>query len=365
MSISGDGDIRAVGNSMTCVDATAPAGCLLTGSFVTTGYNYVLGNYVHDVGSTAPSTSSKFFHSVYISDGSDHLEFGWNTIANNQGNRAVQVYTSTVVQFDMKIHDNFVNGSRGVGLLFNGLDATQGPISVYNNVVYHAGTGPDFPDGPNVPECVEFSNINAGSLNFYNNTLVDCGSEGAGVNPFGGIGFDSNFLGQVVMKNNIVSVLSPEAYFSSGPQSPGALSCSNNLFFGKGIPPTSCNTSSVNADPQFVNGTSNFHLQSTSPAIGAGVNISGLLTDFDGVSRPQAVNGNFAIGAYEFNTGAAPPPPSGCDVNGDGVVNVADVQLEVNMALGISSCTNPSGVCTVVSVQRVVNAALGGTCVTP
>jgi hypothetical protein len=44
---------------------------------------------------------------------------------------------------------------------------------------------------------------------------------------------------------------------------------------------------------------------------------------------------------------------------------VVDVQLEVNMALGINPCTNPSGTCTVVSVQRVVNAALGGTCVTP
>jgi chitinase len=59
------------------------------------------------------------------------------------------------------------------------------------------------------------------------------------------------------------------------------------------------------------------------------------------------------------------PPTSACDVNGDGVVNVVDVQLEVNMALGLSPCTNPSGTCTVVSVQRVVNAALGGSCVNP
>jgi hypothetical protein len=58
-------------------------------------------------------------------------------------------------------------------------------------------------------------------------------------------------------------------------------------------------------------------------------------------------------------------PPSPCDVNGDGTINVADVQLEVNMALGINPCTNASGTCTVVSVQRVVNAALGGQCVNP
>jgi hypothetical protein len=65
--------------------------------------------------------------------------------------------------------------------------------------------------------------------------------------------------------------------------------------------------------------------------------------------------------------GTPPPPPSStpCDVNGDSATNVADVQLEVNMALGINSCTNPSGVCTVVSVQRVVNAVLGGSCVSP
>src|SRR5207249_812110 len=62
-----------------------------------------------------------------------------------------------------------------------------------------------------------------------------------------------------------------------------------------------------------------------------------------------------------------PPPPSTspCDINADGAINVADVQSEVNMALGINPCTNASGTCTVVSVQRVVNAALGGTCVTP
>jgi len=63
--------------------------------------------------------------------------------------------------------------------------------------------------------------------------------------------------------------------------------------------------------------------------------------------------------------GSSLPPPSLCDVNGDGSTNVADVQSEVNMALGINPCTNVSGTCTVVSVQRVVNAALGGTCVIP
>jgi hypothetical protein len=57
---------------------------------------------------------------------------------------------------------------------------------------------------------------------------------------------------------------------------------------------------------------------------------------------------------------------SPCDLNQDGVVNVTDVTLATNMALGLSSCTasiKGTGGCNVLTVQRVVDAALpGGTC---
>jgi hypothetical protein len=57
-----------------------------------------------------------------------------------------------------------------------------------------------------------------------------------------------------------------------------------------------------------------------------------------------------------------------CDLNGGGV-NVSDVQVCANQAIGGAACTNGdidhSGTCTVIDVQRVVNAALGGTCVSP
>jgi len=58
---------------------------------------------------------------------------------------------------------------------------------------------------------------------------------------------------------------------------------------------------------------------------------------------------------------------SPCDLNGDGVVNIADVQLAVNMSVGVATCTANimgAGVCNVIVVQRVVNAALGQSCVT-
>lgn len=53
-----------------------------------------------------------------------------------------------------------------------------------------------------------------------------------------------------------------------------------------------------------------------------------------------------------------------CDVNQDGSVNVVDVQLIINEALGVTSCTSTSiaGSCDVTAVQRVINAALGQPC---
>jgi hypothetical protein len=66
-----------------------------------------------------------------------------------------------------------------------------------------------------------------------------------------------------------------------------------------------------------------------------------------------------------FGTCALYSQTSPCDINHDGVVNNADVQLAVNAALGLASCTadlDGDGRCDIVDVQRVVNAALGGTC---
>ncbi len=55
-----------------------------------------------------------------------------------------------------------------------------------------------------------------------------------------------------------------------------------------------------------------------------------------------------------------------CDLNNDGVVNNADVQIAIAQSLGTTPCGNAalqqSGVCTVIDVQRVINAANGQAC---
>jgi hypothetical protein len=62
------------------------------------------------------------------------------------------------------------------------------------------------------------------------------------------------------------------------------------------------------------------------------------------------------------------PPVTSCDLNSDSSVNVSDVQICANQAIGVVPCTsgdiNQDSACNVVDVQRAVNAALGGQCVT-
>jgi hypothetical protein len=202
-------------------------------------------------------------------------------------------------------------------------------------------------------------NANNGVLKLYaiNNTLIN--------NYSNGIFFDLRSGTTARIANNI--------FYGAGTRwSRGTVTASNNYF-----------DSNLDNAPKFANPqTYDFHLTANSPSGASGIIDAGVapgtsaegfdmtpvfqyVYDIQEVGR-TVVGAATDIGAFEFSTGAPPPPPSSpCDVNGDGTTNVADVQLEVNMALGISSCANPSGTCSVVSVQRVVNAALGGLCVSP
>ena len=55
-----------------------------------------------------------------------------------------------------------------------------------------------------------------------------------------------------------------------------------------------------------------------------------------------------------------------CDLNGDGVINILDVQIAVNSTTGVISCgagdLDGNGKCDVVDVQRIIAAALGAAC---
>jgi hypothetical protein len=55
-----------------------------------------------------------------------------------------------------------------------------------------------------------------------------------------------------------------------------------------------------------------------------------------------------------------------CDLNDSGGVDVLDLQIAINEALGTTACNtgdlDGNGTCNIIDVQRVVSAALGSPC---
>jgi hypothetical protein len=66
--------------------------------------------------------------------------------------------------------------------------------------------------------------------------------------------------------------------------------------------------------------------------------------------------------AYSITVVASP-----CDLNGDGVVTIADVQAAINGDIGASACpiSSANGGCTVVTIQEIIIAVNGGACKIP
>jgi hypothetical protein len=90
-----------------------------------------------------------------------------------------------------------------------------------------------------------------------------------------------------------------------------------------------------------------------------------LIASAAGIYAPQW--NTSAAGSFESTTASFRPASAGggaCDLNRDGVVNVVDVQLAVNMDLGLLVCPLDLnlGICNSALVQQVLNAALGAGC---
>jgi hypothetical protein len=94
-----------------------------------------------------------------------------------------------------------------------------------------------------------------------------------------------------------------------------------------------------------VPGNASISLTGLASATTAALNINGL-----------AVGATYIVKVY-----------SPCDLNQDGSVNSADVQLVVNAIVSGASCqiSAANGGCTVVTVMQEVIAALGGACKVP
>jgi parallel beta-helix repeat protein len=137
---------------------------------------------------------------------------------------------------------------------------------VYNNLIYSNNGGIDL-------------QRNAKNEQIYNNTIY---------NNKSGISIPFDTAIGTIIKNNIIYQNSTTISDNGA----GTIQ-SNNLM----------------TDPKFVNAlTNDFILQATSPAIDAGITLSIVATDLNGIARPQGVR--YDIGAHEYPTSQPAPPPA-------------------------------------------------------
>lgn len=298
----GDHDWRIVGNDMSCPKGNGATACVETS--LTTNLAFY-GNQVHDTG--LPNASA-LYHGVYFSTDSNHIDFGWNTIANVHGGRGVQVHSSPLNgggsrdstgndQYDITIHDNIIHDTQCDGIILATIDPSKGSIRIYNNIIYNAGKGPNNPERSGFWSCINVQSwtntgpAGSGVVEIANNTLYACGtfSDPPYANANTGIAYSGpNGNIKVHIERNVVNV--PGGLPYTIVQKPGGAACGrdencpwmygdNNVFYGSGSAPASPSISgSLAADPLFVDPhRGDFHLRAGSPAQGAGAQFDTLL----------------------------------------------------------------------------------------
>jgi hypothetical protein len=257
---------------------------LATGNTVgsTASYNQAIGNRVHDL--TNMPCSSNSGSGISTGGGSNYLDVSHDDIIGN-------------LIANMQAGSGCSSGPYPTGIYI------QTPYDVAaNNIVINAGYGLE-----------TWHNANHDTI--YGNTVINSPHGGfiigAGDAPSGA----APAVGTLVENN--ISVGNLHGFIEEGPTYNN--SYIDNLVWNNGsCTPSSCTTNptvvsgTVSADPKFVNNTGtasgSYTLQAGSPAIGAGLALAGVLTDFAGSPRPQS--GSTDIGAYVYVTSAAPASPT-------------------------------------------------------
>jgi hypothetical protein len=277
---------------------------------------FLYGNNVHDIVGAA-----KLYHAVYYTTNSSHSWVGWNVVdpdpthSGAAGCRGIQYYsTGGTNQFDIHVHDNIIRNTICDGLNLNTVDSGLGLVEAYNNVIYHAGTGPPPQGQESSYACIytSTSGTATGQIELYNNTLYDCGSRGSQTNSNGGF----SVVTATRLRNNVFeSTGSGEQYLTSNSSSLNcaSFSGSNNDWFGNGAPLCPAQiTANSNFTPLYTSttlGSQNLTPQTGSLLFGAGVPIASMIRDITGAPRASSP----AIGAYDSSAGGGtaqrPNPP--------------------------------------------------------
>lgn len=221
------------------------------------------------------------------------------------------------------------NFSGGVCKGDNGPYSTKN-VEIYNNVVSFENNTWSGGTGPNIsPALVDIQAGSHENIMIYNNTISSsaitnavssCIFAGVPINGLiiknniisgcdNGITLGQDITGTLEIDYNLYNITNGFHRFINGWPGSGAADCRN--LAACRVAPFSSEAHGISGNPLFValpsggvTGSGNWHLQSSSPAIGKGINLrTYFTTDIDGKDRGYL----WDIGAYQYKTPPAPP----------------------------------------------------------
>ena len=239
------------------------------GLFIGGGSNIqVINCTIHNQISLSGTTGERWY-GIYFHHGSNGLLQG-NKIYSNPGG-GIHAYPgpspNLVIRGNAVYNNNRLSTSTVGGILVWGTSSsTISSPQVYNNLVYRNGTSTSgTASGIEIGYYVQNAKV-------WNNTVY--GNKSYGLR----IGHNTTVVNSVV-QNNIS--------YANG--------AGNYVSLGSGT----TYTSNMTTDPKFVDASSsNFQLQSTSPAINKGVILSNVPIDYKNTPRPRGTS--YDIGGYEY-----------------------------------------------------------------
>ena len=216
------------------------------------------------------------------------------------------------------IHNNIVHNSLSSGIYVDASGQATSNISIYDNLVYNNA-------GPGIQLADEHGVSTLSDIDIYNNILYD-NSGAFEVDHYGTEVINFNFINNTlycnytiegteiliaeshvnlsgcVIRNNIIDIATKGWNgITYSDYANGGITVDHNLFYSSGGsfgPSNIWGTTYVQANPLLTNPTTDFSLQSGSPAIDVGSSTGAPSTDFIGTSRPQGAG--YDMGAYEY-----------------------------------------------------------------
>jgi len=232
---------------------------------------YLYGNYMHHSGKALDTDPHGYkVEPIYIAGWGtlSDIHIGWNEMSNNNGTLQVYGHVNTDTIDNLYIHDNFIFNSGTTGIVVGGGDGASAysfiqDAWIYNNIIANCiSSAMKVGDGS--------TGSHGGNFNIFNNTFIN--NDIAGTT---GDIYSPGYPTSVSWINNIFYAGNSLVYFSPSGGDYSDHTGSNNLFYGNGNGVAFLTTDVVNDDPEL---DGSYIPASTSPAIGAGFDLSATFT---------------------------------------------------------------------------------------